>query len=72
MIAAEIQTADMPDEERIERESWCIKKFGPEAEFRDQVDDSRPWRVEYSGRTLGWWWYFAREEYATMFALRWL
>ena len=72
MIAAELQTEDMPNDAMLERESWCIEHFGPEAEFRDHVDDRRPWRAEYSGVTSGWWWYFAREEYATLFALRWL
>ena len=72
MIAAEIRTENMPLGDLEERMKWCIKHFGPEAQFRDAVDDARPWMTEYSGYTLGIRWYFAREEYATMFALRWI
>ena len=71
MIAAEIRTEDMPLDDLEERMNWCTEKFGPEAEFRDTVDDARPWMLEYSGYTLGFWWYFAREEYATLFVLKW-
>ena len=71
MIAAEIHTEDMPHGGLEERIEWCIKHFGPEALYRDLVDEDRPWMYLYSGHTRGFWWYFAREEYATMFALRW-
>jgi hypothetical protein len=71
MIAAEIQTEDMLNEELQERIDWCNKHFGPEAEFRDLVDESRPWLYLYSGHTRGFWWYFAREEYDTLFVLKW-
>ena len=71
VIAAEIRTEDMSQGKYDEQVAWCIKNFGPQARFKDHVDDDRPWLNEYS---LGgyWWWYFAREEYATLFALRWL
>jgi hypothetical protein len=72
MIAAEIHTEDMPHDELEERIEWCIKHFGPEALFRDSVYEGSPWMYLYSGHTLGFWWYFSSEEYATMFALRWL
>jgi len=55
MIAAEIRTEDMPLDDLEERMDWCNKHFGPEAEFRDLVDDARPWMLEYSGYTLGFW-----------------
>jgi hypothetical protein len=71
MIAAEIKTEDMPLEELNKRMKWCTKKFGPQAEFRDTVDDSRPWMCMYVGYNFGFWWYFAREEYATLFVLKW-
>lgn len=71
MIAAEIRTEDMPLEELRERIKWCTEKFGPQAEFRDTVDESRPWMWLYSGHTREYWWYFAREEYATLFVLKW-
>jgi hypothetical protein len=51
-------------------EVWCRKKFGKEARERDQVSDEFPWCTRYYNGIM--WWYFAREEYATMFALRWL
>ena len=72
MIAAEIRTQDMPLGDLEERMEWCKENFGSEAQFRDAVDESRPWMLEYSGYTLGFWWYFAKKEYATLFVLRWL
>ncbi len=71
MIAAEIRIDDMIHKGHDEQVTWCIKNFGTEAQFRDHVDDDRPWLTEYA---LGgyWWWYFAHEEHATLFALRWL
>ena len=71
MIAAKIQTEDMPNDELLKREAWCSENFGPEARFRVYINDLTPWRAEYSAVTSGWWWYFAREEYAVLFTLRW-
>ena len=71
MIAVEFRTEDMPLDDLEERMDWCTENFGPEAEFSDAVDDARPWMLEYSGYTLGFRWYFAREEYAEFFMLRW-
>ena len=49
--------------------AWLINHVGANARFRDLVDEQRPWHaahefyyVEYS---------FAREQDATLFALRW-
>lgn len=51
-------------------EKWCLDNLGPKAEFRDQVSDLFPWTNCTNGSDL--WWYFAREESATMFKLKWL
>ena len=72
MIAAQIQTEDLTHEELVERMMWCKEKFGPEAKCRDSVCYDRPWMREYSSYTRGYWWYFVKEEYATLFVLRWL
>ena len=75
VIAAEILTEftgwGVAMGEYDEQVAWCIEHFGPKALFRDHVDDNRPWLTEYAGDGR-WWWYFAHEEYATLFALRWL
>ena len=78
MIAAEVETSAYGHMDtnllgvNIEPlEKWCREILGPQAEFRDQVSDEYPWTVRYNN--LGkFMWYFAREEYATMFKLRWL
>jgi hypothetical protein len=51
-------------------EKWCYDNLGPKAEFRDQVSDLFPWTNRTNGSDV--WWYFAREESATMFRLKWL
>lgn len=51
-------------------EKWCQDNLGSRAEFRDQVSDLFPWTNRTNGDYVRW--YFAREEYATLFALRWL
>ena len=71
MIAAELLIKHIMQGEYEKRVAWCKEKFGPEALFRDHVDNDRPWLTEYTGDGH-WRWYFAREEYATMFALRWI
>jgi hypothetical protein len=71
MIAAEIHTEDMPHEELEERIRWCQEHFGTKAEFRDLVDGNRRWMYLYSGHIRGAWWYFAQEEDAVLFTLRW-
>jgi hypothetical protein len=81
MIAAEVKTSQFfklpngkwpePDYEQMMMD-WCLKMIGPKAEFRDQVSEEYPWTYSRSSGT-GWsTWHFAREEYATMFSLRWL
>jgi len=72
MIAAEIRIDRITDEEYQEREAWCTQNFGSRALFRDHVDNDNPWFSLYSPYMLRWWWYFARKEDATLFALRWL
>ena len=51
-------------------EEWCDANIGAKAEFRDQVSDDLPWTCSYSNGVTTW--YFAREELATWFKLRWL
>jgi len=79
MIAAEVKTSLIeifggsrwrePVEEWAVAD-WCVEMIGPKAEFRDQVSDLYPWTYYYSNGLSTW--YFAREEYATMFRLKWL
>jgi hypothetical protein len=79
MIAAEVAVSMNDDsiwKNVADMERWCIQHLGPEARERDQVSDEYPWCTRYhsssqlDGGTM--WWYFAREEYASIFALRWL
>ena len=76
MIAAEISmsmfesSAGSVWNNLADMEEWCLVKFGSEARERDQVSDEYPWCTRYNNGVM--WWYFAREEYATLFALRWL
>ena len=53
-----------------EIEHWCVEMLGTKAEFRDQVSEEYPWAYYYSNGLATW--YFAREEYATMFRLKFL
>jgi hypothetical protein len=81
MIAAEVMTSQFfksaygewpsPDYENSMM-TWCLNMLGPKAEFRDQVSAEYPWTCS-RGSGTGWTtWYFAHEESATMFRLRWL
>ncbi len=63
-----IQRSSWRDIDPIEK--WCYDNLGTKAEFRDQVSDLFPWTNWTNGSDL--WWYFAREESATMFKLKWL
>jgi hypothetical protein len=80
MIAAEVKTSQFfkspdgdwpsPDYENSMMD-WCRQMLGPKAKFRDQVSAEYPWTYSHSSGT-GWTtWHFAKEEYATMFRLRW-
>jgi hypothetical protein len=71
MIAAEIFVPVMSLTDYNKRIKWCKKKIGKMAEFRDQVDDDRPWTSQDAGYARGYTWYFAREEYAVLFVLKW-
>lgn len=72
MITAEILTENMSHDEIQKRMDWCTEQFGRGSQFRDTIDEDRPWLCMDAGLYVGYWWYFAREEYATLFALRWL
>ena len=53
-----------------EMEQWCELNLGPQAPETDCVDVDRPWIRKWNyGNTV---WYFATEEAATLFRLRWL
>jgi hypothetical protein len=77
MIAAEVETPTFFSDhnysafrDHTEMEEWCSKMIGAQAQFRDHVSDEYPWTYSFmGGKTV---WHFAREEYATMFTLRWL
>ena len=72
MIAVILKTKLMAIKELAGRVTWCREQFGRAALSRDTVDDSHPWSCYYSDETKEYWWYFAREENASMFALRWI
>jgi len=55
------------DESPINR--WLLANVGVHAEFRDLVDESRPWHVDHERDYLKY--HFAREQDAMMFALKW-
>ena len=48
---------------------WLLANVGTHAPTMDTVSEDRPWRVEHHFRYLEY--HFAREQDATMFALRW-
>lgn len=48
---------------------WLLANVGVHAQFRDLVDQSRPWHVDHEQDYLEY--HFAREQDATAFALRW-
>lgn len=81
MIAAEVETAAFAPHvsnphvigliiSQEPMEKWCSEMIGKQAMFRDHVSDEYPWTYSFIlGKIV---WHFAREEYATMFRLRWL
>ena len=81
MIAAEVETAAFAPHDsnphgigliisQEPMEKWCSEMIGKQAMFRDHVSDEYPWTYSFIlGKIV---WHFAREEYATMFRLRWL
>lgn len=48
---------------------WLLANVGVHAQFRDLVDESRPWHVDHYTDCLEY--HFARKEDAVMFKLRW-
>jgi hypothetical protein len=77
MIAAEVETSAFRNYpmatglvDQTPMEEWCSEMIGAQAQFRDHVSDEYPWTYSFmGGKTI---WHFAKEEYATMFRLRWL
>ena len=49
---------------------WLLANVGHHARFRDNVTELYPWRVEHYRDCLVY--HFAREQDATLFALRWM
>lgn len=49
---------------------WLLANVGVHARFRDSVTEQQPWHVDHYTDYLEY--HFAREQDATMFALRWL
>ena len=49
--------------------TWCEQNIGIKAPFKDCVDSNSPWAWDAQWGTLTY--YFAKEEDATWFALRW-
>ena len=74
MIAATITLHEPKDLFRYIDEGpineWLLANVGTHAQFRDLVDEERPWNVEHHYRKLVY--HFAREKDAVIFALRWL
>lgn len=54
------------DESLINR--WLVDNVGTHAQFRDLVDDDRPWHVDHEQHYLEY--HFAREQDAVLFALK--
>lgn len=54
------------DESPINR--WLVDNVGTHAQFRDLVDDDRPWHVDHEQHYLEY--HFAREQDAVLFALK--
>ena len=50
-------------------EEWCIENIGTCAGAKDQVDNIRPWYIEFKFGVYNW--YFANAEDATLFRLKW-
>ncbi len=48
---------------------WLLANVGVHARYRDLVDENRPWHVDHERDYLMY--HFAREEDATLFALKW-
>lgn len=48
---------------------WLLDIVGPNAKFRDLVDENRPWHADHGFYHIEY--SFAREEDATLFSLRW-
>ena len=48
---------------------WLLANVGKHARFRDSVTEEQPWHVDHERDYLVY--HFAREQDATMFALRW-
>ena len=48
---------------------WLLANVGRHSEFKNAVDELRPWYVEHELNHLEY--HFAREQDAVMFALRW-
>ncbi len=48
---------------------WLLANVGVHAQFKDLVDEDRPWHVEHGYQYITY--HFAREKDATLFALRW-
>ena len=72
MIAVILKTKEMAIKQLTDRVTWCREQFEWVAFSRETVDDSHPWLCWHSSETKEYWWCFAREENASMFALRWL
>ena len=74
MIAATVRLDHPKQRNRWIDESpiniWLLANVGVHARFRDQVDNDRPWHVDHERGYLEY--HFAREQDATLFALRWL
>jgi hypothetical protein len=48
---------------------WLLANVGVHARYRDLVDEDRPWHVDHERDYLVY--HFARENDATLFALKW-
>lgn len=68
MIKAEVEL-DCEVERYSEIIKWCNVNLGNRAMWRDNVNSHNPWTVWLIHGTYVW--YFAEEQYATMFKLRW-
>lgn len=53
----------------VQQREWCTENFGKEGKSKDELTIEESWTPLYIKGSIHW--YFANEEDAIMFALRW-
>ena len=68
MILDQVEIEDRPHYHEMAK--WCNENIGNMAMWKDNVNEYNPWAYDYLFRTGIY--YFAREEDAMLFRLKWL